>query len=54
MYQPATVTFKEFARVAEHYNSFLTHSPTTMESKLELQKSTANLRYIFVLIYNLL
>ncbi|HEX3035844.1 MAG TPA: hypothetical protein VHT73_12085 [Thermodesulfobacteriota bacterium] len=54
MYKPAIITFKEFARVAEHYNSFFTHDVNTMEAKLELQKTMANLRFVFNLIYNLL
>ena len=54
VYQPAMISFKEFARVSEHYNDFLAPSVSTMDAKLELQKSMTNLRYIFVLIYNLL
>ena len=51
---PVKITFKEFARVAEHYNTFLSHDVRTMDTKLELQKTMTNLRYIFNLIYNLI
>ena len=51
---PIIITFKEFARVAEHYNSFFTHDVNTMQAKLEVQRTMPNLRYIFNLIYNLL
>lgn len=54
VYKPAIIDFKEFVRVAERYNEFLTPSVSTMDAKLELQKSMPNLRYIFVLIYNLI
>jgi hypothetical protein len=54
VHKPAIINFEEFARVADHYNGFLTHHVSTMDVKLELQKSITNLRYIFVLIYNLL
>lgn len=54
VYNPAIINFQEFVRVAEHYNKFLTHHVSTMDAKLELQKTMPNLRYIFVLIYNLI
>ncbi len=54
VHKPAIINFEEFVRVADHYNGFLTHHVSTMDAKLELQKSITNLRYIFVLIYNLL
>ena len=54
IHTPVKVTFKDFARVAEHYNLFLSHDVRTMETKLELQKTMTNLRYIFNLIYNLI
>jgi hypothetical protein len=54
VYKPAIIDFKEFMRVAEHYNNFLTHHVSTMDARLELQKTIPNLRYIFVLIYNLI
>jgi hypothetical protein len=54
MYQPAMIPFKDFARLAARYNDFLNPSVSTMDAKLDLQKSMPNLRYIFVLIYNLL
>lgn len=54
VYNSAIINFQEFVRVAEHYNKFLTHHVSTMDAKLELQKTMPNLRYIFVLIYNLI
>ncbi len=54
VYDPPRITLIEFVRVAEHYNDFLTHHVSTMDAKLDLQKTIPNLRYLFVLIYNLL
>jgi len=54
VYEPVTITFKDFTRVAEHYNEFFDPSVGSLDKKLELQKTMTNLRYIFVLIYNLL
>jgi hypothetical protein len=54
VYDPPKITFKEFVRVGENYNDFLTLDARTMDAKLDLQKTIPNLRYIFVLIYNLL
>ncbi len=54
VHNPAIINFQEFVRVAEHYNEFLTPSVSTMNAKLELQRTMPNLRYIFVLIYNLI
>jgi hypothetical protein len=54
VHNPAIINFQEFVRVAEHYNEFLTPSVSTMNAKLELQRTMLNLRYIFVLIYNLI
>ncbi|MGH7790774.1 MAG: hypothetical protein ACREOB_00525, partial [Thermodesulfobacteriota bacterium] len=54
VYDPPKITFKEFVRVAENYNDFLNFDARTMDAKLDLQKTMPNLRYIFVLIYNLL
>ncbi|MGH7806961.1 MAG: hypothetical protein ACRENT_02615, partial [Thermodesulfobacteriota bacterium] len=54
VYDPPKITFKEFVRVAENYNDLLNFDARTMDAKLDLQKTMPNLRYIFVLIYNLL
>jgi hypothetical protein len=54
VYDPAIITFKEFAAVAETYNECLLGGVSALQPKLELQKSLLNFRYIFVLIYNLL
>jgi len=54
VYNPVTITFKEFAVVAEIYNDCLFGGLDVLSPKLELQKSMVNFRYIFILIYNLL
>lgn len=54
VHDPIKITFEDFGRVAEHYNMFFEPGVSGLDKKLELQKSMANLRYIFVLIYNLL
>ncbi len=54
VYNPTTITFKEFAAVAEIYNDCLFGGINVLGPKLELQKTMFNFRYIFVLIYNLL
>ncbi|MGQ0793971.1 MAG: hypothetical protein ACT4NX_07815 [Deltaproteobacteria bacterium] len=54
VYNPPTITFNEFVRVTNEYNDFFKPSVGMLDAKLDLQKSIANLRYIFVLIYNLL
>jgi len=54
VYDPPRINFQEFVRVAENYNDFLSPHVGMMDAKLDLQKTMPNLRYIFVLIYNLL
>jgi len=54
VHDPIKITFQDFARVAEHYNMLFEPGVSGLDKKLELQKSVVNLRYIFVLIYNLL
>jgi hypothetical protein len=54
IYEPPRINFEEFVRVAENYNDMLSFDARKMEAKLDLQKTMPNLRYIFVLIYNLL
>lgn len=54
VYNPPMIKFEEFVRVTEQYNQLFTPSAEMLESKLDLQKSMPNFRYIFVLIYNLI
>jgi hypothetical protein len=54
VYDPVIITFKEFAAIAEIYNDSLFGGLNVLGPKLELQKTMANFRYIYVLIYNLL
>jgi len=54
IHDPALVEFEEFKIVAEIYNDMLFPDISTLSPKLELQKSSLNLKYIFNLIYNFL
>lgn len=54
VYDPAKISFKEFAAVAEIYNDCFFGGVGGLSPKLDLQKSLTNFRYIFLLVYNLL
>lgn len=54
IHDPQLIEFEEFKKVAEIYNDLLFPEISGMSSKLELQQSTPNLKYIFNLIYNFL
>ena len=54
IHDPSIVEFDEFKVVAEIYNELLFPDISTLSPKLELQKSSLNLKYIFNLIYNFL
>ena len=54
IYNPSLIDFEEFKKIAEIYNDLLFPSISTLSPKLELQKTTPNLKYVFNLIYNFL
>ena len=54
LYNPEIVTFKDFVAVTEVYTDILRGGVQVMSGKLELQKTMANFKYIFMLIYSLI
>ena len=54
IYDPIKIDFDEFHTVANHYNSFLELQVRTMNDTHEVKDHSANLRYIFMMIYHLL
>ncbi len=54
IHDPVFIEFEEFKNVAEIYNELLFPNIGTLSPKLELQKSSPNLKYVFNLIYNFL
>jgi len=54
IYDSILIEFEEFKKIAEIYNELLFPSISTLSPKLELQKNSPNLKYIFNLIYNFL
>ncbi len=54
VYEEPLITFEEFKMVAEVYNDMLFGGIDTLRPKLDVQQKSPNLRYVFILIYNLL
>ena len=54
IHNPIKIDFDEFHIVATHYNSFLELQVRTMSDTHEVKDHSANLRYIFMIIYHLL
>ncbi|HSG32700.1 MAG TPA: hypothetical protein VLB82_14295 [Thermodesulfobacteriota bacterium] len=50
---PETITYEEFKQVVDVYPDILKGGVQMMSGKLELQKTMANFKYIFMLIYSL-
>ena len=54
IHEPIKIDFEEFHIVATHYNNFLELQVRTMSDTHEVKDQSANLRYIFMIIYHLL
>lgn len=54
IHKPPLIEFEEFKMVAEIYNDMMFGGIDVMTPKLEVQKKSVNMKYIFNLIYNLL
>jgi len=54
IHEPPLLELEDFIKVAEAYNDLLFPQMSKMSSKLAFQQSTPNLKYFFILIYNLL
>ncbi len=53
LHENPVITFEEFCTVATTYNDFLHLSVSTMGTTHDVKESTANLKFIFMLIYHL-